>query len=302
MIKIKIPIYIISYNRLDALKKSIHSYLNHFDYSQINIIDNGSDYKPLVKYYKTLTKKGVKIFYNNKLNHVNDLTDKIAPIIEGDLINRNRPPYYIVTDPDIALKNVDHDFLNVLVEMFEKFKHIEVVGPMLTINDIPKNYPAKNLVIKKHTKQFWMHFPKKIRIKSGKNIYYQEALIDTTFALHKSTQPFRRLKKGIRLYAPYEAKHLDWYITNENITHDQLHFLETTNNKISHWLGANFHGEKNCGVILDSNIYIVKNSKVFKFNINSGKTESISLVTIIILYVKKNIKKIKNKIKVIIKE
>ena len=37
------------------------------------------------------------------------------------------------------------------------------------------------------------------------------ASIDTTFALHRAGEPFRRLKRALRVYEPFEALHLDWY-------------------------------------------------------------------------------------------
>ena len=32
--------------------------------------------------------------------------------------------------------------------------------------------------------------------------------------MHRRGEPFRRLKGGLRLYRPYEARHLDWYVTS----------------------------------------------------------------------------------------
>jgi len=58
-----------------------------------------------------------------------------------------------------------------------------------------------------------------------------QAPIDTTFAIHRGGQPFRRLKKGVRVYHPYEARHLDWYIAPEVSNAYRL----ASSSNISHW-------------------------------------------------------------------
>jgi hypothetical protein len=59
-----------------------------------------------------------------------------------------------------------------------------------------------------------------------------ECLIDTTFALHRAGEPFRRLKKALRVYAPFEARHLDWY--DDTGTGDAV-YAATSSSGISHW-------------------------------------------------------------------
>ena len=51
----------------------------------------------------------------------------------------------------------------------------------------------------------------------------------------RSTKSFVRLLDGIRVYAPYEAKHLDWYILPSKITKDQQHYMDNSNPLISNW-------------------------------------------------------------------
>jgi hypothetical protein len=57
------------------------------------------------------------------------------------------------------------------------------------------------------------------------------ALIDTTFALHRAGEPFRRLKSALRVYEPYEARHLDWYRVDDRDDYFSLH----SDSAISHW-------------------------------------------------------------------
>jgi hypothetical protein len=58
-----------------------------------------------------------------------------------------------------------------------------------------------------------------------------KAAIDTTFALHRAGEPFRRLKASLRVYEPYEARHLDWYISDAG----EDHYARTSSPAIAHW-------------------------------------------------------------------
>ena len=52
----KIPIYIISYNRLDYIVQTIN-WLEERGYNNINIIDNNSTYEPLLEYLENVKYK-----------------------------------------------------------------------------------------------------------------------------------------------------------------------------------------------------------------------------------------------------
>ncbi len=266
----KIPIFIISYNRLDALKKAINSYLQLVDYSDIIIIDNNSDYVPLKRYYSILENKGVTVYKNESLKSVEDL-NKLWQIIQPEISERNAA-YYVVTDPDIELyENVPKNYFDILISFLND--DIKIVGPMLTIDDIPEDYPAYFKVLKRHFNQFWRKKPLTY-IVDGKKIYYQNAVIDTTFGLLSSHTPYKRLLNGIRLYYPYQARHLDWYITPKNITEDQIHFLKTTNKEISHWLGSEYKSKSELTKNLD--IYIVTDKGIEVKNIYRPKSSLIN--------------------------
>ena len=65
------------------------------------------------------------------------------------------------------------------------------------------------------------------------------APIDTTFALHREGMPFRRLKQGIRVCCPYEARHLDWYVSDTQARASSYHHTSAAD--ISHWNNASQH-------------------------------------------------------------
>lgn len=234
MIKKRIPIFIISYNRLTVLKRSINSYLSFVDYSDIIIVDKGSCYEPLKEYYFELAQKGTKVIYSDPLQKKDSLSN-ISEEVENHK-KQNQFDYYIVTDPDICMEEVNLDVLDLYTFFLDIFPDIEIVGPMLRIIDIPENYPAREWCWKRHVDLFWHKIPEVLYWKN-KKIHYQFAPIDTTFGVIRSTTRYKRLLNGIRIYAPYEATHLDWYITDNNMTEDQQFYMKTSNPDVAHWCG-----------------------------------------------------------------
>ncbi|WMJ74715.1 hypothetical protein RCC89_16295 [Cytophagaceae bacterium ABcell3] len=256
-----IPIYIISYNRLNVLKETIQSFLPFVDYSDLIIIDNTSDYQPLLDYYQTLKDRGTKIFYNQKLEHANDL-NSVSKFIDPEN-KRRQCKYYVVTDPDISLKGVNKDFFKICRYFLDNYPEVNIVGPMLKIIDIPEEYPAREFVWKRHVDQFWHKEPSQ-EIIFGKTVYFQPAKIDTTFGMLRAEKTYTRLLTGVRLYAPYEALHLDWYITPKSMTKDQQDYSKKMgNNKISHWSGQYFTNAPKDALSKDERtIYVVENDKI----------------------------------------
>ena len=266
-----IPTYLISYNRITVLKDTLESLIRFIPYQDIIIIDNGSDQQELLNFYDELRLKGVKVIKNKKIKQADDLND-LGDIIDEE--NRARDcKYYIVSDPDISLRDVSPDFLEICKYFLDHFEAIDIIGPMLKIIDIPANYPARELAWKKHTEQFW-HKKPLVATVSDKKVYYQFATIDTSFGMLRSEKKFRRKLEGIRLYDPYEAYHLDWYITPENMTGDQEYYLRSMRkNKISHWSSKYlFQRIQRTLRNKDRGIYIVQNGEIVKFQLTKNNS------------------------------
>lgn len=99
---------------------------------------------------------------------------------------------------------------------------------MLRISDIPSDYPLRTRAINRHVQQFWSRKPALVETRFGP-VAVLRTEIDTTLALHRAGERFRRLKKALRVYAPYEALHLDWYANPcESVDH---------RSSVSHWGG-----------------------------------------------------------------
>lgn len=230
--KNKIPIFIISHDRLNVLKDSIASFKQIKTPYEIIIHDNCSTYKPTLDYLKSIDgTDNIKVVYT-KGNNLNDVSATIREYM-------NKHPeikYYIVTDPDIALYDIDEDILELYKYLLDSHTSVTAVGPMLEIYDIPDYYPLKDSAIKRHTDQFWSKLPIDIKW-NDKDIKIQFSPIDTTFAMYRRNFNFKNYNIGIRTYKPYSAKHLDWYINPDDMSDDQVFYIKNSSS-VSHWGGT----------------------------------------------------------------
>lgn len=238
-----VPIFIISYNRLTSLQMTIDSYKKYIRSPfELVIHDNNSSYKPLLDYLRQLETEGVTVHYSKEKVAFEKQLDMVSCTID-DWFSRHSASHYVVTDPDIALEGNCEDILELYACLLDTVKNIEVVGPMLRIDDIPDYYPLKQKVIELHTLQFWHKKPKTL-LWRNKSIQYQSARVDTTFGMYRSNFKFHRLSNGYRTYAPYWARHLDWYINPNVMSEDQLYYLQHASG-VSHWSGTWLREELN---------------------------------------------------------
>ena len=225
----RIPIFIIVHDRVAVLKKCVESIEKQIA-TPIEIVfhDVASTFPECIEYLTNMRKDGYRVYRSEKNHHHTVLIS-----VNSYLNEHPKCQYYIITDPDIELDNVNGDILDFYIHLLNKFGKNLVIGPMLRIDDIPNYYPKKKDVIKRHTTQFWHKTPQIEKWKTG-TFKIQKACIDTTFQLthrdNKRTFP----RPGIRCYSPYSARHLDWYINPKNMTEDQKYYSKTSL-AIAHW-------------------------------------------------------------------
>lgn len=249
-----IPVFLISYNRPDTLQQTI-SGLNHLS-TPLDIIihDNGSDDDQTILLLNELEKNGILVFRSHKLNHpdeLNNVQDTISNYFGSSVATND----YIVSDCDIDLSIASNDAIEIYRDLLYAFDDVKCCGPMLRVHDIPKEYPLYAHVMNRHIDQFWGKIPNIIEINSRK-VAVQPAFIDTTFAIHKKNELFTRLKFGLRVYNPFEARHLDWYITDTNSS-----YHHKSNSNIAHWNNSSWF-ENNKNVKLQFNSYNIVESDV----------------------------------------
>ena len=126
------------------------------------IVDNNSDYPPLIEYYEQRCPFQVVRMEQNYGHMV---------VWKQELLKRlGITGHYIVTDPDLDCSNIPPDFLSVLEEGLRRYPQFDKCGFSLETDG------ATSPGTVEWESQFWQH-PLDDR--------YYDAAIDTTFALYK---------------------------------------------------------------------------------------------------------------------
>lgn len=224
-----IPVIIINFNQLYYLRQLI-DFLLERQFQHIVIVDNNSDYPPLMQYYLEMKNRISVEYMENNYGHMVFFREK-------SLQQKYGRGYFFLTDADI-LPNpmLPTDFAQKMLKHLDHyFKGITKVGFALDISDIPDHYPLKNKVLEWEG-QFW-------KMEVEPQIY--KSSVDTTFALYKPGYPDNfndnTFLQGIRLAGNFTAKHGGWYVNPENFTEENLYFINSVS-KSSTWK-LNSHGE-----------------------------------------------------------
>ncbi len=229
-----LPLVVVSYNRGAMLARDIASYRRQTVPVEIVVHDNGSTDSDTLATLDALERSGIPVFRRAPIAHADEL-NRVDETVAAVFAAREPGPY-IVTDCDVDLAATSRDAIAVYLALLNVFTEVECVGPMLRIDDIRKSYPLFGRVMNRHIEQFWHRQPERARL-GGQELAYLRAPIDTTFAVHRSGQPFRRLKAGLRVYAPFDARHLDWY-PHETADRDAAStdiYRRESSAAISHW-------------------------------------------------------------------
>ena len=224
------PIFALSFNRAKQLSQVVESYMRLSPSSDIVVHDFGSEDPETLDVLDELEGNRIKVERSRKISNADQLEEVNASIARY-FEHFDEPQRYVVTDCDVDLSIADEGTLPMYDALLDRFPEVDCVGPMLRIKDIPTTYPLYARVMNKQVSKFWHKRPQWVRI-HGREVAYLEARIDTTFALHRAGIPFKRLRDGLRVYHPYEARHLDWYCAAE----DYLNAYATSASPaISHW-------------------------------------------------------------------
>jgi hypothetical protein len=226
-----LPVFIISYNRGRLLQRCLQG-LRHLNRKTQPIIhDNGSTDPATLKVLSDLEREGVRIYKRPAINTADEL-NSIDESVADFFSDWQEPSRYVVTDCDVDMSVADPRALELYDELLDIFRTAECVGPMLRIKDISTSYPLYGHVMNRHIEQFWYSPPCWVEAPHFGRVAIRECIIDTTFALHRAGDPFRRLKPAVRVYEPYEALHLDWY---EDCRILDAGYPNTSQPTISHW-------------------------------------------------------------------
>jgi hypothetical protein len=194
-----VPIIVNNFNRLDVLQQEI-TWLNTLEYSAgILIVDNKSDYQPLLDFYESLKDQPlIQVVY---LGH--NSWRKGAAELARVLFALH--PYVIITDPDLLpYPSTPTDLIRKLVAITEDHPRYNHVGLSLEINDLPDHNPLKTNIIQHES----VHWDKPLK---ESRIPVFVAPIDTTFALYHRRSVVEAYGPALRTDRPYTVQHIDWY-------------------------------------------------------------------------------------------
>lgn len=218
-----IPIFIINFNRLLTTRALVTDLiLMGYNKEQIYILDNESNYAPLLTWYDT---HPCRIIYL-KGNHGNmSLYTQPAQEIA------KHHEWVAYTDSDIELSPyTPESFLERMVEIAKTFNHTKV-GLALEIQDLPDTEYAN--FSRSIEQRFWT---KEI----APSIY--EADVDSTFCVLNPNIPFQYT--ALRVGGEFTARHLPWYTDFKNLTPEELNYLESSR-QISTYKRFYFTSQKN---------------------------------------------------------
>lgn len=210
---VMIPVYINVFNRLTTTRNLVEQ-VKRLGNAQPVVIDNDSDYEPLLDWYESKPCDIVRLKEN--LGHHAPWT---SGIIEGD-----NADLYVVTDCDIDIDGVPPDVFDVLQCPFA-WTHYRPIksGLALRIDDLP---PWQTKVVEWESR-WW-----KQQVVRGSNWY--RAAIDTTFAMYRQGTTLRQIQDvvrtpAVRLGGEYQARHIPWYLDGENLDEENKHYFATAN-------------------------------------------------------------------------
>lgn len=211
----KVKAYVIMFNRL-TWAKNLCEFLSD-NGCEVILMDNGSTYPPLLEWYKKCPYK-IHYFTTNYYNR---------GLWQSGILGDDKN--YILTDPDLDLSSVPSDFIEKLKLGLENNPDVMKSGLSLKIDDLPENEYTKAVI--SWESKWW-------RTPQDKNGFYISD-IDTTLALYDSERAKKMYNSGfflaVRSPKPYEARHLGWYLTKENITDEELFYIKNTFINRGHW-------------------------------------------------------------------
>jgi len=211
-----IPVFIVNRNRLAAMQRLV-GWLRGAGTRRIVILDNASNYPPLLRYYDDLP-EGVKVLR---------LPENHGPwVLWQQGVHKVLETPYVLTDSDVVpTAGCPSDLIGRMLEVLQRHPEAKKVGPGLRIDDLPDHYVEADTV-RKWESQFWEH-----PVAPG----LFRAPIDTTFALYPAGAEFSNEPCNLRLGAPYLIEHTPWYVDEANLSDEERHYRANTSLTYSNW-------------------------------------------------------------------
>ena len=214
----RIPIFIVNFNRFLPTKMLVEFLLTR-NYTNIVILDNASEYLPLLDWYSKCPVPVCRLERNVHSGVLNELP-QFRPITTSQL--------YVYSDSDVLpVDEIPNDFLEHMCDIVKQHK-IPKLGLSLKIDDLPEHYKHKQEVIN-HESQF----SQKLNVDTPYCKVYS-APVDTTFAVC-AIPDCGLIMEASRTGYPYSARHLPWYYDSNNLPEDEKLLKAKKHPQIGHW-------------------------------------------------------------------
>lgn len=188
----RVPVIINNYNLLTWPKEMVNRLKQWENIGEIIIVDNASDYEPLLEWYDTSPCTVIRLESN--MGHK-------APWDSG-VVSGLGTSVYAITDPDLDLSSTSKKTINKCLKALYEFKGVGKVGLRLEYKDVPE---ASSYY--EHIQSYERNRQINTRIVNGVLI---DVSIDTTFAVYDVPNYFIG---GVSL--PESARHIPWYYSKE---------------------------------------------------------------------------------------
>lgn len=177
---------------------------------RVIILDCASTYEPLLEWYRKECPAEV-LLCENLGNH--------AVWNRGEVLGEPGDECYFASDSDLDLTGIPLDCLLRMQEGLKRYPDAIKASFSLRLDDIPPDNPLLPHI---------HGYEDKCWIKRLDPDWY-EGPIDTVGAMYRVGTGWGGYAPGIRMAPPYVARHLSWYLTEENMTPDWRHYLTHLN-------------------------------------------------------------------------
>lgn len=221
-----IPIIILNYNQLAYLKNLIWWWKWYYPKNPIYIVDNNSDYDPLLDHYYNLGYGSLRDESISVINFSNNMLWENLAIALEEYIEEDGHDYYFIAPADMMPHpNTPPNFLEIMQHCIESGYHH--VGFRLILKDLPPFIENKEQ-IRDNENRF---SEKRVRIEHKKKYYSAfKAPVDATLALYKKSDGWshpmepEKWDNSLRIF---EAFHLPWYQHPDYVNEEMDNYYKT---------------------------------------------------------------------------
>jgi len=210
-----IPIFIMFKDRVSVLMETLRNFYRYIRTPfEIVIINDNSTFPTAVAFLQRLKESEVHVhdikqFWEADFDQLFNVF--VANFVE-DYMGSSNASHFVLTDPDCALDSAPGNILVVYQSMLDGLG-VDAVGAVIRWDDWPPSapqYEAGLVTLQAGAYDF-----------GGRNYYYNNASIDTTFAMYRRDWRLNRLQgKHIRILPPLAARHVDFYLDKNYLPDD----------------------------------------------------------------------------------